>query len=105
MKEESIPPPCPHTLVSLVCDQHLGVSCYQRPNLTFTLLLLFSGYNILGNGKVVATPKAESQSELFKANFECLYPNRKPAITMRIFIEEAYIWKSNVPFKLCSSSL
>lgn len=42
----------------------------------------------------MATQKAESQSELFKANFECLYPNRKPAITMRIFIDEAYIWKS-----------
>lgn len=105
MKEESIPPPCPHTLVSLVCDQHLGVSCYQRPNLTFTVLFLFSGYNILGNGKVVATQKAESQSEIFKAKVERLYPNRKPAFTTRIFIDEAYIWKSNVSFKLCSSSL
>lgn len=92
MKEERIPAPCPHTLVSLVCDQHLGVSCYQRPNLTFTLLFLFSGYNILGNSKVVATQKAESQSELFKANFECLYPNRKPTITMKIFIDENGIY-------------
>ena len=92
MKEESIPAPCPHTLGSLVCDEHLGVSCYQKPNLTFTLLFLFSGYNILGNSKAVATQKAESQSELFKANFECLYPNRKPAITMKIFIEENGIY-------------
>ena len=36
----------PHSpLVFLVCEQHLGVSFCQSPNLTFTLSFLFSVYN------------------------------------------------------------